>query len=216
MTADPIRDALERVVSAFDAENLPYDPDYEPDGSKSLDAAIEIARAVLAAPPESEVAFPEGSYAIPLAQRVAAACEDGASIPRLGIIGTDKHSIPLTTAEARQIRDALAAPETAEPVGTGERRFPIQGDSWRSVEVDGGAMTQVPRSSVPWSVAEVAYKVYAALFGTEQSLERLAERGGFGRGELLWLLDGGRNDRLLLKPSPLAATPAPLRRTGVL
>lgn len=40
-----------------------------------------------------------------------------------------------------------------------------------------------PRS-IPWSVAEKAYAVYSARFGTYQSLERLAERGGFGWSEM--------------------------------
>ena len=37
---------------------------------------------------------------------------------------------------------------------------------------------------IPWSLAEQAYKVYAARYGRGQSLERLAERGGFGLAEL--------------------------------
>lgn len=32
---------------------------------------------------------------------------------------------------------------------------------------------------IPWGVAEMAYLVYAKRYGTSQSLERLAERGGF-------------------------------------
>ena len=43
-------------------------------------------------------------------------------------------------------------------------RFPIQGFAL----------------GVPWSAAESAYKVYARRYGREQTLERLAERGGFG------------------------------------
>lgn len=38
--------------------------------------------------------------------------------------------------------------------------------------------------SIPWSVAEMAYGVYAARYGTDQSLQRLAERGGFGVEEM--------------------------------
>lgn len=53
-------------------------------------------------------------------------------------------------------------------------------------------MRQLPPLTVPWSVAEAAYAVYSARYGGSQSLERLAERGGFGRDELLLLLDGGR------------------------
>lgn len=58
-----------------------------------------------------------------------------------------------------------------EQQGVEERAFPI---------------IQRPRPqagdpvSVPWSLAEQAYEVYSHCYGTEQSLERLAERGGFG------------------------------------
>ncbi len=45
-----------------------------------------------------------------------------------------------------------------------------------------------PESTIPWWLAEMAYDYYAAKFGTSQSLERLAERGGFGRNELLGLI----------------------------
>jgi hypothetical protein len=38
--------------------------------------------------------------------------------------------------------------------------------------------------SVPWSVAERAYGVYASRYGTSQSLERLAERSGFAVEEM--------------------------------
>ena len=42
--------------------------------------------------------------------------------------------------------------------------------------------------TIPWWLAEIAYEHYAKLFGNSQSLKRLAERGGFGRDELLILL----------------------------
>ena len=48
-----------------------------------------------------------------------------------------------------------------------ERQFPMQ---------DG--------PSIPWSMAERIYFVYADLFGEQQSLERLAKRGGFGWAEV--------------------------------
>jgi len=54
-----------------------------------------------------------------------------------------------------------------------ERRFPIQNDG-----------------TVPWSEAEKAYETYARFFGTDQSLERLAQRGGFGIAEFCWLYVG--------------------------
>jgi hypothetical protein len=47
------------------------------------------------------------------------------------------------------------------------KRFPIQ---WEG--------------TIPWSVAEVAYQAYAKRFGRHQSLERLAQRGGFSAGEM--------------------------------
>jgi hypothetical protein len=37
---------------------------------------------------------------------------------------------------------------------------------------------------IPWSVAELAYSVYSGKYGRSQSLETLAERGGFGPGEM--------------------------------
>ena len=43
-------------------------------------------------------------------------------------------------------------------------------------------------ASVPWPVAEEAYTEYAAQYGDLQTLERLAERGGFGMSEIAGLL----------------------------
>lgn len=65
---------------------------------------------------------------------------------------------------------------------TDERRFPIQGGL-----------------TVSWASAEAAYATYARLFGRGQSLERLAERGGFGMAEFAMLRAGrcpGRDRRL--------------------
>jgi hypothetical protein len=44
--------------------------------------------------------------------------------------------------------------------------------------------------AIPWGLAERLYAVYAADGHGSQSLERLAERGGFGRGELGMLAVG--------------------------
>jgi len=54
-----------------------------------------------------------------------------------------------------------------------QKRFPIIGCS---------------KKTIPWSIAEKAYKEYVRKYGTDQSLERLAERGGFGEDELNGLL----------------------------
>ena len=62
-----------------------------------------------------------------------------------------------------------------------ERRFPIQGEFGRNPNI--GVRRWIPASWVPWSEAEIAYATYAKLYGDQQSLERLAERSGFGREE---------------------------------
>jgi len=66
------------------------------------------------------------------------------------------------------------------------RPFPIQAHSHRDEGT--GKMVHHKRHTIPWWLAEEAYRHYAKLFGNSQSLERLAERGGFGREELLLLL----------------------------
>lgn len=72
-----------------------------------------------------------------------------------------------------------------------ERRFPIQAGP-RSLRWRAGGPIAEPAGSVPWSVAERAYAAYAARYGRSQSLDRLAERGGFGHSEMDWLVPGWR------------------------
>lgn len=38
--------------------------------------------------------------------------------------------------------------------------------------------------AIPWSMADKIYEAYSALYGTQQSVERLAERGGFSWREV--------------------------------
>lgn len=57
------------------------------------------------------------------------------------------------------------------------RPFPIQAEN-------GGSPC-----TIPWWLAEHAYAGYVKLYGKGQSLERIAERGGFGRNELIDLLN---------------------------
>ena len=64
---------------------------------------------------------------------------------------------------------------------TDERRFPIQG---HTEENENGSLRRVLPMTVPWIVGEIAYNEYARRYGTQQSLERLAERAGFGQGEM--------------------------------
>lgn len=68
----------------------------------------------------------------------------------------------------------------------GTRPFPIQGgDTARDEQ---GKQIYSSPSTIPWWLAEIAYEQYSALHGTQQSLEHLAARGGFGRYELVRLL----------------------------
>ena len=66
-----------------------------------------------------------------------------------------------------------------------EKMFPIQG------EFDSETRTRRPPGQVPWGIAELAYKQYVKDCGHDQSLQRLADRGGFGWSELIRLLRGG-------------------------
>ncbi len=73
------------------------------------------------------------------------------------------------------------------------RPFPIQGEHKDENGVfirsaDGRAKELLP-CTVPWWLAEIAYEEYSRRYGTSQSLEQLAERGGFGRWELLLYLE---------------------------
>ena len=66
--------------------------------------------------------------------------------------------------------------------------------------------------AIPWGLAEILYPAY----GHGQSLERLAERGGFGRGELGMLAAdcyGGRTRPRLARP-PLLDLYDMARRAG--
>ena len=45
-----------------------------------------------------------------------------------------------------------------------------------------------PPCTIPWWLADEAYTHYAAMYGKALSLEQIAERGGFSRGDLVKLL----------------------------
>ena len=68
------------------------------------------------------------------------------------------------------------------------KRFPIQSER-------GAAPHPM---SVSWETAELAYSVYAGRYGRSQSLKELAERGGFGPGEMDIFLPGWRDRESLL------------------
>lgn len=58
-----------------------------------------------------------------------------------------------------------------------KRRFPIMSEGTRAE----GYRAHPP---IPWAVAERAYATYTAQYGDDQTLERMAERGGFGCFEM--------------------------------
>lgn len=62
--------------------------------------------------------------------------------------------------------------------------FPIQSDRNRPAP-----------NSCPWHIAERAYSVYAAANGTSQSIERIAQRGGFSALEMDFLCPGWVSER---------------------
>ena len=68
-----------------------------------------------------------------------------------------------------------------------DRRFPIIGE-WKP-----GGYGDRPYGTVPWSVAEVAYEAYTARYGHRQSIERMAERGGFYHDEMDEFAPGWRD-----------------------
>lgn len=65
----------------------------------------------------------------------------------------------------------------------GERTFPIMSRP--------GAAAHPTR--IPWSIADLAYSVYLSRYGTHQTLERIAERGGFDPTEMDNLLPDWRH-----------------------
>jgi hypothetical protein len=69
-----------------------------------------------------------------------------------------------------------------EPTTAAGARAPVQADHSRKGHAAG---------TVPWNVHEQAWQQYAALGHGRQSVERIAERGGFGYDEIACLLAGG-------------------------
>lgn len=69
------------------------------------------------------------------------------------------------------------------------RRFPVQG-GYTGERDNRGAVIYVPDSDMDWHEAESVYEDYAFLYPSSargQSLERLAQRGGWGWNEADYL-----------------------------
>ncbi len=91
----------------------------------------------------------------------------------------------MTEAEKRQLLRNLQTTACDIIVLDDTRLFPIQAEG----------LVRKPKpyrpkaSMIPWWLAEIAYRRYCEKYGRDmQSLERIAERGGFGRMELVSLL----------------------------
>lgn len=67
------------------------------------------------------------------------------------------------------------------------KTFPLQPATLRKRGPDG--IERVGSFEVPWELAELAYREYARKYGTQQSMERLKERHGFGIHEFASLLN---------------------------
>jgi hypothetical protein len=63
-------------------------------------------------------------------------------------------------------------PKYKEAIREHFKRFPMQ------------AGQGCPGPTIDWQAAEEIYKMYSKLYGTSQSLEMLADRGGFGWSEV--------------------------------
>ena len=82
----------------------------------------------------------------------------------------------------RNLEEDIAELEAELAKLKGTRMFPIQIESRAAPHP----------MQIPWIIAELAYSVYAAKYGRGQSLERLAERGGFAPSEMDKFLPGWR------------------------
>lgn len=67
---------------------------------------------------------------------------------------------------------------------------PVQGEGmwWPLPKGDPRAEGARPPGLIEWEEHERAWEAYAKKYGTQQSAERIAERGGFGYNELKYLL----------------------------
>jgi len=92
------------------------------------------------------------------------------------------------------------------------RPFPIQGEGLRRKPYP----YRPQRSMIPWWLAEVAYKGYSSAHGTRQSLKRLAERGGFGRAELVFYLGPMDRGVFWIEAAPDDHLPFPIKDGGTI
>lgn len=62
------------------------------------------------------------------------------------------------------------------------KRAPVQGDY--RYRARGPHPLRVPSGTIAWSEHLAVFELYAKRYSVEQTAERIAERGGFGYGEI--------------------------------
>lgn len=102
--------------------------------------------------------------------------------------------------------------EWDEMEGLRRRCFELEDENERLRSAPGIAAARVfPMLNgppIPWSLARVIYAGYSHLYGNQQTLERIAERGGFGWNEVAMMWNDHR------KPDARAAMRAALTLAG--
>jgi hypothetical protein len=91
-------------------------------------------------------------------------------------------------AKARQLFEDVRKLHSPDVPSASSAQAPVEnrGASQR-VGADASGSRRFPMlegMSVDWQTAREIYRLYSCLYGTDQSLERLAERGGFGWSEV--------------------------------
>lgn len=112
----------------------------------------------------------------------------------------DAGTVPARLSARIEGRAAVNEPTIPPP-----RTFPIQSER--------GAAPHPIRIS--WETAELAYSVYSGMYGRGQSLERLAERGGFGPSEMDTFLPDWRTRESLLAQWQLKCHAAESQLTAI-
>ena len=82
------------------------------------------------------------------------------------------------------------------PNQTSVEQVPLQGEWTRE------SHTNMPHCTIPKWLAEIAYTRYIEHGGHGQTLERLCERGGFGRSEFLAFLYEALKIEAETRPTP--------------
>lgn len=91
----------------------------------------------------------------------------------------------MSTKDAEELTDAFKASRPCAftvQFNDGKKRAPIQAESRSSKNADKG------QGTISWEEHEACWAKYAVKYGTQQSAERLAERGGFGYNEFIILM----------------------------